>query len=364
MELTELQYHTRTLVSFVTPYASRIIELAIFLPSSAVKEFSPLRERMTSLSSLLLHDTPRAKWNDMHFKMPPFEGCPLKRLVLRDVDFPSTYVAGKLSDTWVNIVHLELLATPNGIIHPGLSLEQIVEVLGLTRHLRTAVIHLEHAYSMGDFPEVDITCPQLVHLTINWHDDQYPLRLATQLINSLTFPALEHLIFDNRVSRPRQSIPSFTSFASVVTAIERSRAPLKSLQCSNGSFGYDDILRLCEVAPHLESLVIHRLVERRDGPSWVRALMPDESHAVLLPRLRVLGLGGDLDEMDTTLDVPKVALDIIAMAHRRRALGSFQMLMADWKERSFSKSPEIAMRTLREEFANCVGFQFRDNILL
>ncbi|KIY66572.1 hypothetical protein CYLTODRAFT_423284 [Cylindrobasidium torrendii FP15055 ss-10] len=331
-----LQTHATHLVACLIPHAARIVELYLLLPSPVVQVFGALRERMTSLSSLLLRNTPWTGSEGDSSRDQPFDAYFLKRLVLQDFPFPLNCIAGRLSSTWVNLVHLELLATQNKRYFVGPSLDRILELLGLTSHLRTAVICVEFDFHFGEVPR-RVTCPQLLQLTIRVERDS---PLMVELMNSLTFPALEYLSFPS--STRSESWIRSKSFESVLTAIDRSCAPLKTFQCSVLHLTPRDIHRLVEVAPELESLVLQSIEQPDDVFALVQALTPDERGAPL-PQLRVFGVDLDVDgHSGSTQDVVQ---GIIEMANRRCAAGALQVLMVQLVEPG--PRAKIALESIR-----------------
>ncbi|KIY66579.1 hypothetical protein CYLTODRAFT_455252 [Cylindrobasidium torrendii FP15055 ss-10] len=126
MTIDVLSRHTSRIATALEPYASKIVELFVFLPDAVAEKLEILEGKLPSLTSLLMHNTPRP-YDSVHPPHPVFTGCPLRRLVLRDYASPTGSVASiKSSHTWEHIVHLELLITPNEDLHAGPDAEAIL----------------------------------------------------------------------------------------------------------------------------------------------------------------------------------------------------------------------------------------------
>ncbi|KIY66581.1 hypothetical protein CYLTODRAFT_423293 [Cylindrobasidium torrendii FP15055 ss-10] len=354
-----LARHGYRLRDVLKPYATRIVELQVFLPDSIARELWGLQ--LPSLSSLLMHNTPRPRNPSSSWSL--LKDCPLRRLVLYNYASPINCVADASSRTWEHIVHLELLSTPNETMPTGPSVECMLEVLSLTLQLRVAVLHVEQ--SDHDWPVAHVVCPQLMTLTIGRHnptESRYELDPLQRLIDNITFPMLESLsieltdgpggLFYCPVEAPA------SVFASVVTAIERSSAPLVDFEYSHGAFDDADIHRLFEVAEDLDILAVRSISNPSGALRFVNALIPKEEF-VPLPLLRTLCLSGRFMAHGNEHAMEEA---VIALACRRWDADALQILdiemedRVDWRTEYDGKSAaDNARAVIKKGIRECVA---------
>ncbi|KIY62890.1 hypothetical protein CYLTODRAFT_426564 [Cylindrobasidium torrendii FP15055 ss-10] len=353
MEMNRLAAYASTLAEFLMPYAARVVELHVFLPDKIAGEFGRLQ--LTSLASLFMHNTPRAREI-----APPhyaFVDCPLRRLVLRDYANPC--IAQASSRTWEHVTHLELLATSNTHIP---SVQKILQVLYLTRgHLRTAIFHVDSDCG-GQVPNA--VCRQLKTLTIKRHDtfsmrsNPEPLQ---RLIENITFPVLESLSIETPEPMSIMSFPGDT-FASVLVAIDRSSAPLKALRYSHGDCRTLDLRRLAQVARDLETLVVQTDIMIALDPSraldFINLFVAGPEEEVPFPRLQRLGTS--MYPVAKGNEFGAIGL-FVEMVRQRWAAGALRELNINMRGVQFEGSEDVrtALEDGMEEFV-AEGLTFTD----